>query len=170
MDHDGRGLCALRALFTRDFDTHKLDRGFGRFALFLEEMLSGSKENVIQSLGNLIDAPRNAQEILARKISFVSICEHHLVPFSGEVRISYVPDSKICGYGGLFNVVSAFSRRLQLQERLTNDIGQFLYEQLAPKKIHVQIRARHLCTALKDGSTASILETKLTLGEDFSND
>lgn len=173
MDRVNKGLVALEELYAQStaraphcgIDANKLDRGFGRFASFLDEMLSGYGEDLVQSLGNLIEAPKSEQEIFARKISFVSVCEHHLVPFFGEVRISYVPDSKICGYGGLFNVINALSRRLQLQERLTHEIAQFIYKQLEPKRVVVQIRARHLCTALKEGSNASILETKVMLGE-----
>ena len=83
--------------------------------------------------------------VVVKDIPFYSHCEHHLAPFFGTVTIAYVPDGKIVGLSKLSRVVSAFARRLQVQERLTNQIADALQEHLAPLGVGIVVTARHLC-------------------------
>ena len=83
--------------------------------------------------------------VLARDIPFQSLCEHHLLPFHGTAHVGYVPGERILGLSKLARVVELFSRDLQVQERLTQQVANWLDEQLQPKGVGVVIEAEHLC-------------------------
>ena len=83
--------------------------------------------------------------ITVHGIEFCSTCEHHWLPFMGEVTVSYVPDKSIIGLSKIPRVVKYFSQRPQLQERLTNDIGEYLVDLLQPKSLTVVVKATHTC-------------------------
>jgi GTP cyclohydrolase I len=87
--------------------------------------------------------------VLARDIHFHSLCEHHLLPFSGVAHVGYLPADRILGLSKLARVVEHFSRRLQVQERLTVQIGDWLTDRLAPKGVGVVLEAEHLCMSLR---------------------
>ena len=87
--------------------------------------------------------------VLARDIPFQSLCQHHLLPFHGVAHVGYVPDQRILGLSKLARVVELFSRRLQLQERLTTQVADWLQDQLAPKGVGVVLEAEHLCMTLR---------------------
>ncbi len=83
--------------------------------------------------------------VVVKDIPFYTHCEHHMAPFFGTATIAYIPDGRIVGLSKLPRVVNAFARRLQVQERLTNQIADAIQEHLQPKGVGVVIRARHLC-------------------------
>lgn len=83
--------------------------------------------------------------IVVKNIEFYSTCEHHFLPFFGQVHIGYIPDGKIIGLSKLPRLVEIFARRLQNQERLTNQIAQALHKILKPRGVGVIIEAKHLC-------------------------
>ena len=85
------------------------------------------------------------QIILVKDIPVYSHCEHHLAPFFGVAHVAYIPDGKIVGLSKLSRVVDIFSRRLQVQERLTNQVAEALQEALVPKAVGVVIECRHMC-------------------------
>ena len=87
--------------------------------------------------------------VLARDIPFQSLCEHHLLPFSGVAHVGYIPADRILGLSKLARVVELFSRRLQVQERLTQQIADWLDEQLDPKGVGVVLEAKHLCMSMR---------------------
>jgi len=106
------------------------------------------------------------QMIIVKDIDFFSLCEHHLVPFFGKAHVAYIPDGKIIGFSKIPRVISAFSQRLQIQERLTQQIAEALYEALAPKGIGVVIEARHLCMQMRGVEKQnSNITTSVMLGE-----
>jgi GTP cyclohydrolase I len=91
-----------------------------------------------------------ADQIVAlRDISFFSLCEHHLLPFYGHAHIAYLPGDRILGLSKFARVVDAFARRLQVQERLTQEIADRLEEALAPAGLLVVLEAEHLCMAMR---------------------
>ena len=98
------------------------------------------------------------QLIIARNIRFHSLCEHHLLPFVGYAHVAYLPKDRILGLSKLARLVEMFARDLQVQERLTQQIANWLQEQLEPKGVGVIVEAEHMCMALrgieKPGSTA----------------
>jgi GTP cyclohydrolase I len=87
--------------------------------------------------------------VLARDIPFHSLCEHHLLPFAGVAHVGYLPGDRILGLSKLARVVEHFSRRLQVQERLTVQIGDWLTDLLAPRGVGVVVEAEHLCMTLR---------------------
>jgi len=87
--------------------------------------------------------------VIARSIPFHSLCEHHLLPFQGVAHVAYLPGERIIGLSKLARVVEMFSRRLQVQERLTVQIARWLEEQLQPRGVGVVMEAEHLCMSLR---------------------
>jgi GTP cyclohydrolase IA len=87
--------------------------------------------------------------VMARAIPFSSLCQHHLLPFVGVAHVGYLPADRILGLSKLARVVERFARRLQLQERLTTQVADWLQDQLAPKGVGVVLEAEHLCMTLR---------------------
>jgi GTP cyclohydrolase I len=87
--------------------------------------------------------------VVARDIPFHSLCQHHLLPFHGVVHVGYLPGDRILGLSKLARIVEHFARRLQVQERLTTQVGDWLSERLAPKGVGVVLEAEHLCMSLR---------------------
>ena len=87
--------------------------------------------------------------VLARDIPFQSLCEHHLLPFHGVAHIGYIPDQRILGLSKLARVLELLSRDLQVQERLTQQVANWLDEQVSPKGVGVVLEAEHLCMSLR---------------------
>jgi GTP cyclohydrolase I len=87
--------------------------------------------------------------VLARAIPFASLCQHHLLPFVGVAHVGYLPADRILGLSKLARVVERFARRLQLQERLTTQVADWLQTQLEPKGVGVVLEAEHLCMTMR---------------------
>ena len=102
------------------------------------------------------------------EIQFYSFCLHHFVPFWGTVHISYVPQARIAGLGGFVRVVDFFSRKPQIQERLCQEIADFLDAQLKPRSLRVRVRARQMCLELSGNACGVVIETQETRGEELS--
>jgi len=86
---------------------------------------------------------------VVRDIEFSSLCEHHLLPFIGDVHVAYVPNEKIVGLSKIPRIVDMYARRLQVQERLTRQIADFLSEVVKPQGVAVVIEALHLCATIR---------------------
>jgi len=87
--------------------------------------------------------------VLVKDITFYSLCEHHLLPFFGKVHIAYIPNGVICGLSKLVRTVRAFALRPQVQEKLTEQIADFLERELKPKGVGVILEAEHLCMSMR---------------------
>jgi len=92
--------------------------------------------------------------VVARAIPFASLCEHHLLPFSGLAHVAYLPDERLLGLSKLARVVDHFSRRLQVQERLTAQVANFIAATVQPKGVGVVLEAEHLCMSLRGVRTS----------------
>lgn len=104
--------------------------------------------------------------VVVRDIEFYSMCEHHLLPFFGVAHIGYIPDKKLLGLSKLPRIVDVFARRLQLQERLTQQIADTLFEILEPKGLGVVLEARHMCMQMRGvEKSQSLTITSAVLGE-----
>ena len=125
-----------------------------RVANFYQEFFFGldkNKKNICDIsyiLNKTFDAPNN-NLIIQKDIDFYSMCEHHLLPFYGQAHIAYVPDKKILGLSKLARTVEIFSRRLQIQERLTCEIADAINKYLNPKGVIVFIKAKHMCMTMR---------------------
>ncbi|HWF12356.1 MAG TPA: GTP cyclohydrolase I FolE [Candidatus Acidoferrales bacterium] len=89
------------------------------------------------------------QMVLLKDIEFYSLCEHHLLPFFGKCHVAYIPDKKVVGLSKIPRLVNMFARRLQIQERLTNQIANSIQQKIAPLGVGVVIEGRHLCMAMR---------------------
>ncbi len=87
--------------------------------------------------------------VIVKDIEFYSMCEHHLLPFFGKAHIAYVPDGKVIGLSKIPRLVDVFARRLQVQERLTQQIGEAITEAIKPQGVAVILEAQHLCMMMR---------------------
>src|SRR6266508_4974827 len=126
-----------------------------RVAEMFAELTSGMREDPAEYVVPL-PGDKHDEMVIVKNISIASMCEHHLAPFVGECHIAYIPkDGRIVGLSKLARVAETFSRRLQLQERLTTDIANTLFKCLKPVGVMVVIEAEHTCMTLRGVRKAS---------------
>ncbi|HMK82718.1 MAG TPA: GTP cyclohydrolase I FolE [Candidatus Bathyarchaeia archaeon] len=100
--------------------------------------------------------------VIAKEIDFFSLCEHHLLPFYGKVHVGYIPSRAVVGISKLVRLVDCFSKRLQLQERMTKQVADAINENLRPHGVAVVVQARHLCMQMRGvRSSAEIITSEL---------
>jgi GTP cyclohydrolase I len=87
--------------------------------------------------------------VIVRNIDYYSLCEHHMLPFLGQTHVAYIPDGKVIGLSKIPRIVEMFARRLQVQERMTQEIAEFLQETLQPKGVAVVCEGVHMCAAMR---------------------
>ncbi|HEV2291749.1 MAG TPA: GTP cyclohydrolase I FolE [Gemmatimonadales bacterium] len=109
----------------------------------------GYEMSVAQVVGDAVFEEQHESMILVRDIELYSLCEHHLLPFFGRAHVAYIPDGRIVGLSKLPRIVEVFSRRLQVQERLTDQVADAVMEVLQPQGVGVVIEALHLCMAMR---------------------
>ncbi len=120
-----------------------------RVAEMYEEILSGQRMDPSKTL-DVVFEKEHDEIVLLRDIPLYSICEHHLLPFIGKAHVAYIPkDNRVTGLSKLARVVDIYSRRLQVQERLTTDIVEIIMKKLKPKGAMVIIEAEHLCMSMR---------------------
>jgi GTP cyclohydrolase I len=120
-----------------------------RVAKSLRELTSGYSVDVDKLINDaLFEVPYN-EMVLVRDIDFYSLCEHHLLPFFGKCHVAYIPDGKVIGLSKIPRLVEAFSRRLQVQERLTSQIAEIILKKIKPLGAAVVMEARHLCMEMR---------------------
>jgi GTP cyclohydrolase I len=112
-------------------------------------MTQGYRQDAREIIGDAMFAESHANMILVRDIELYSMCEHHMIPFFGRAHIAYIPDKHIVGLSKLARVVDIYARRLQVQERMTEEIAQALTDVLKPRGVGVVIEASHLCMMMR---------------------
>ncbi len=115
----------------------------------LRFLTSGYSVNVEEVFNNALFDVEYDEMVIVTDIDFFSMCEHHLLPFFGKCHIAYLPAKKVVGLSKLARLVEMFSRRLQVQERLTTQIAQTLQEQLNPLGVGVVVEAQHMCMIMR---------------------
>ena len=115
----------------------------------LSELTSGYSKTAEQVIGEGVFSEDCSEMVLVKDIEFYSLCEHHLLPFFGKVHVAYIPDGKIIGLSKIPRIVDVFARRLQVQERMTQQIAQAIQEALEPRGVGVVAHANHLCMMMR---------------------
>lgn len=130
-----------------------------RVARMYEEIFSGLEEDPGKHL-KIFTEEDNDEMVVVRDIPLYSMCEHHLIPFIGKAHIAYIPgEGRVIGLSKLARIVNCFARRPQLQERLTSQVADFLFDNLQPQGVAVVVEAEHLCMTMR-GARASGSQTR----------
>ena len=147
-----------------DVTREGLQRTPERVERSLKFLTEGYTLTLEQTVSDAVFRAEGAELVVVKDLDFYSLCEHHLLPFFGRVHIAYVPDQTILGLSKFARVVNLFSRRLQVQERLTAEIADALMQTLKPKGVLVVAEASHLCMMMrgveKQGSVTQTLATR----------
>jgi GTP cyclohydrolase I len=138
----------LRAI-GEDVNREGLLRTPGRVARMYEELTAGYHVDPVRLINDAIFEVNYDQMVIVRDIDFYSLCEHHLLPFMGQAHVAYIPDGTVIGLSKIPRIVEMFARRLQLQERMTQQIAEFLDETLHPLGVAVVAEAVHMCAAMR---------------------
>lgn len=137
----------------------------GRVSRMYEELTAGyhvDPERLIN--GALFDVEYN-EMVVVRDIDYYSLCEHHMLPFLGKAHVAYIPDGKVIGLSKIPRIVEMYARRLQVQERMTQQIAEFLDETLHPKGVAVVVQGMHMCAAMRGVKKANArMSTSAMLG------
>jgi GTP cyclohydrolase I len=120
-----------------------------RIARMYSELLSGYHADPQAMVNGALFNITYDEMVLVRDIEFYSLCEHHILPFMGRVHVAYIPDGKVIGLSKIPRIVDMYARRLQVQERMTRQIADFLRDLLKPQGVAVVVEGVHLCSMMR---------------------
>ncbi len=120
-----------------------------RVAKALAFLTSGYQADIDDVINNALFSVDYSEMVIVKDVDFYSLCEHHLLPFFGKCHIAYIPSNRVIGLSKIPRIVDVFSRRLQVQERLTNQIADTLRDKVAPLGVAVVVEATHLCMSMR---------------------
>jgi GTP cyclohydrolase I len=150
-----------------------------RVAKALTFLTYGYRANVDEVINQALFTETSGGMIIVKDIELYSLCEHHMLPFYGRCHIGYIPDGKVFGVSKLARLVDVFARRLQLQERLTEQISQVVMEEVGARGVGVMVEARHLCMMMRGvekqnstmvtSSVLGVFRDNLATREEFLN-
>src|SRR6187431_1806001 len=112
-------------------------------------LTSGYQADIEQVLNNALFTVDYSEMVIVKDIDFYSLCEHHLLPFFGKCHVAYIPSTRVIGLSKIPRIVDVFSRRLQVQERLTNQIADTIRDKISPLGVAVVVEASHLCMSMR---------------------
>ncbi len=135
--------------FGEDPERQGLLRTPERVAKMYHELLAGYRVDPIALVNDAIFDVAYDEMVVVRDIEFYSLCEHHMLPFVGRAHVAYIPSNRVIGLSKIPRVVDLFARRLQVQERMTRQIADLLYELLHPRGVAVVVEALHLCSMIR---------------------
>jgi len=142
-----------------------LERTPTRIAQMYKELLIGYRTDPVAMVNDALFEVTYDEMVLVRDIEFYSLCEHHMLPFLGRAHVAYFPRGRVIGLSKIPRIVDLFSRRLQLQERMTRQIADFIQELLDPHGVAVVVEGMHLCAMMRGvGKHDARMTTSAMLG------
>ena len=132
-----------------DPDREGLARTPERVAKAMQFLVKGYKDDPEALLRNALFTVNYDEMVIVKDVEMFSLCEHHLLPFFGKCHVAYIPDKKVVGLSKIPRLVNMFARRLQIQERLTNQIASAIQQKISPLGVGVVIEGRHLCMVMR---------------------
>ena len=137
-----------------------------RVARMYAEITAGYQIDPEKIINGALFAGDYSEMVLVKDIEFFSMCEHHMLPFFGHVHVAYIPDGQIIGLSKIPRIVDMFARRLQVQERMTNQIAHFLTDVLHPRGVAVMVEGQHMCAMMRGvKKSQSNMITRTLLGD-----
>ena len=112
-------------------------------------LTSGYDADIDQVLNNALFTVDYSEMVIVKDVDFYSLCEHHLLPFFGKCHVAYIPSTRVIGLSKIPRLIDVFARRLQVQERLTNQIAETIQDKIAPLGVAVVMEATHLCMSMR---------------------
>jgi len=141
-----------------------------RVSRMYEELLAGYATDPAALVNGALFTAELDEMVVVRDIEFASLCEHHLLPFIGHAHVAYIPRDKIIGLSKVPRIVDMFARRLQIQERLTRQIADFLMDVLKPQGVAVVIDAVHMCSSIRGVRKSQARMVTSAMGGSFKRD
>jgi len=120
-----------------------------RAARAMEFLTQGYEQDIGEIVNDAVFESANDEMVIVKDIELYSMCEHHMLPFVGRAHVAYLPDGKVIGLSKIPRIVDMYARRLQIQENLTQQIGQCIQETIGAKGVGVVIEAKHLCAMMR---------------------
>jgi GTP cyclohydrolase I len=120
-----------------------------RVARMYAELLGGYRDDPVRVVNGALFDVQYDEMVIVRDIEFYSMCEHHMLPFIGRAHVAYIPNGKVLGLSKIPRIVDMFARRLQVQERMTRQIADFISDLLKPQGVAVVVEAMHLCAMMR---------------------
>lgn len=120
-----------------------------RVAKMYDELLAGYRTDPLKLINGALFDVDYSDMVIVKNIEFYSLCEHHMLPFYGHVNVAYIPDGKVIGLSKIPRIVDLFARRLQVQERMTHQIAEFVQEVLQPQGVAVVAEGVHMCAMMR---------------------
>jgi GTP cyclohydrolase I len=140
-----------------------LERTPNRVARMYDELTAGYHTDPIKLINGAIFDVDYDEMVVVKDIEFYSLCEHHMLPFFGRAHVAYIPDGKVIGLSKIPRVVEMFARRLQVQERMTTQIADFIQEVLHPQGVAVVVEGAHMCSMMRGVKKANASMTTSTM-------
>ena len=153
-----------------DPDREGLKKTPERVARMYEFLTKGYRQNIAKVLNDAVFQEKYSEMVIVKDIDFFSLCEHHLLPFFGKCHIAYIPQGSIVGLSKMPRIVEVFARRLQVQERMTQQIADTLYQYLKPMGVAVVMEAQHLCMIMRGVEKLNSIATTSAMLGAFRND
>ena len=144
-----RNVREMLAALGEDPDREGLQRTPERVEKALHFLTSGYTANIAKLVNGALFTVEYDEMVIVKDVEFFSMCEHHMLPFHGKAHIAYIPNGKVIGLSKIPRIVDVFARRLQVQERMTQEIAQTLMDILKPKGVAVACEAQHFCMMMR---------------------
>lgn len=153
-----------------DPDRQGLQRTPERVARMYDELTAGYHTDPVKLINDALFDVEYNEMVVVKDIEFYSLCEHHMLPFLGKAHVAYIPEGKVIGLSKIPRIVDMFARRLQVQERMTQQIAEFIDEVLHPQGVAVVIEGAHMCSMMRGVKKANASMVTSALLGTFKSD